>query len=211
MKKLDPVVKKETLHILCGVVAVGVVVQAVYLLLHRWTPAVLLGGVLGSVWATANFLLMGLTVQNTLGMDAAEARRRFGASYSLRTFGTCAVVVAAVLLPFLEWIPAVAAIFAPRLTIAVMGVFRKEYGAPVQNPLPVPEEEEDDGDELERILDKVYGGKVNYDDAVQKAADEAAKAHDAAVQTPGGVAQTQPADPARTAGAAALAQKEVEP
>lgn len=164
MKDLDPVVKKETLHILYGTVAIGAVVQLVYILVGHWQLPVLLGGLLGGCWAVFNFLMMGLTVQKCVGLSQSEANARWKSSYSLRTLLTVAVVAVSILVPWFNWVPAVAAVFSPRITIAVMSIFRKEYGKPVENPLPVPEEEEDEqDDELERLLDKVYGAKVHYD------------------------------------------------
>ena len=164
MKKLDPVVKTETLRILCGTLLVQAVTQMVFTLLHRWDVTVLAGGLLGGAWAVLNFLLMGITVQNAVGLPENEARSRIKGSYSLRTLCTLGVVVLAILAPCFHWVPAVVGIFSPRLTIAVLSIFRKEYGAPVENPRPVPDEDEE-GDELERLLDKVYGGKVDYTQA----------------------------------------------
>lgn len=163
MKNLDPVVKKETLHILYGTAVIGAAVQAVYLLLGQWGLPVLLGGLLGAGWAVLNFLLMGMTVQKCVGLEAAVANSRWKSSYSLRTTVTVGVVALAILAPCFHWVPAVAAIFSPRVTIAVMSLFRREYGAPVENPLPVPDDDDEDEDELERLLDKVYGAKVHYD------------------------------------------------
>lgn len=163
MKKLDPVVKTETLRILCGTLLVQAVTQLVFTLLRRWDVTVLAGGLLGGAWAVLNFLLMGITVQNAVGLPENEARSRIKGSYSLRTLCTVGVVALAILAPCFHWVPAVVGIFSPRLTIAVLSIFRKEYGAPVENPRPVPDEDEDEeGDELERLLDKVYGGKVDY-------------------------------------------------
>lgn len=169
MKKLDPVVRKETLHILCGTAIGTVALQLIYVLLGQWNVTVLAGGLLGGCWAVLNFLLMGITVQHSVGGTQAEAHSRIKTSYSLRTLAMLAIIIAAFVLPWFHWVPVVAAMFYPRLTIAVMSLFRKEYGAPVKNPRPVEPEPEEDADELEQLLDKVYGGKVDYTAAAQTA------------------------------------------
>ncbi len=164
MKKLDSTVKSETLRILVGTAGIGLLAQLVFILIGQWSLPVLLGSVLGGGWAVLNFLLMGITLQNTLGMPEQQARNKMKSSYSLRTGLTLAVLVVSILVPCFSWISAVVGIFSPRVTIAILSAFRKEYGAPVDNPLPVEDQEEDeDEDELEKILDRVYGGKVNYD------------------------------------------------
>ncbi len=183
MKQLDPVVKKETLRIALGVAVVGVLTQIVFALIGKWSVPVLAGGVLGSVWAVLNFLLMGITVQNSVGLDAALARRKVQASYTVRSLVTCGVVLAAILIPWFHWVPAVIAVFAPRMAIAVMTAFRRDYGQPVEDPLPVPEEDEDDEqDELERIMDRVYGSRVDYSDCKPEPASDRSEKESPAAQ-----------------------------
>lgn len=167
--KLDPVVRQETRRIFWGTLFLSCITQIIFILLGRWDYKVLLGGLLGGGWAVLNFLLMGITVQNSVGQEELAAHRKIQNSYMVRSVITCGVVVLSAAVSWFNWIPAVAGIFFPRILIAVFSIFRRDYGQEVKNPLPVAEEEEeDDGDELERMMDKVYGARVDYTDALAK-------------------------------------------
>lgn len=58
MKKIDPVVMKETMRILIGSIALGAIMNAVFLMLRCWNLPVLFGTLLGTAGSVLNFFLM---------------------------------------------------------------------------------------------------------------------------------------------------------
>ena len=48
MSRLDPTVKKETAYAAIWVTALSFIMQAVFLLLGKWNPSVLLGNLIGA-------------------------------------------------------------------------------------------------------------------------------------------------------------------
>ena len=58
MLKVDKTVLKETKYIAAVTVILSVLLQAVFLIIHKWNYTVLLGNVLGAAAATGNFFLI---------------------------------------------------------------------------------------------------------------------------------------------------------
>ena len=58
MPGMDPAVKKETGYIAVWVVLLSLVMEAVFLLVHKWDLSVLFGNVGGAVIAVGSFFLM---------------------------------------------------------------------------------------------------------------------------------------------------------
>ena len=82
MKKIDPVVLKETYFICLFTLILSVLMQAVYLIIGHWSVSVLLGNILGALAAALNFFLMGLTVQKVVSTEDEDlAKNRMKASY----------------------------------------------------------------------------------------------------------------------------------
>ena len=100
MRKVDSTVARETRYIAGCVLVLSAVMQIVFLVLGLWDVSVLLGNLLGAVAAIGNFFLMGLTIQNAVGMDKDGAKKRMKLSQSLRMFALtvkCFHPVAAIL------------------------------------------------------------------------------------------------------------------
>ena len=57
MKKIDPVVIKETLRILIGSIVLGAIMNAVFLMLRCWSLPVLFGTLVGTAGAVLYPLL----------------------------------------------------------------------------------------------------------------------------------------------------------
>lgn len=128
--KIQPAVRKETVHIAAGALILAAVIAAVYALLGRFGPDVLIGCVLGAVWATANFFALGLSVQNaTATGDEKRAKLKLQLSYSVRMLLTLGVVALSFAVDAIAWPPVVILCFSPRITIAVMqmlGAYKPE-------------------------------------------------------------------------------------
>lgn len=114
---------KETKRIAVGTVIMLVVMLAVYAVLGKFTVGVLLGGLLGSVYAIFNFFMLGMTLQKAASMtDQQMAHMKVRSSYSTRMIGMLILAVVAFALPFVEGIPCLIALLFPRATIFVLQV-----------------------------------------------------------------------------------------
>lgn len=126
MKKVDPVVIKETKYIAYFVLILSLVMQAIFLILRKWDITVLLGNLLSYVAVVLNFLMMGITVQNAVTKDEKDARQALRASQSLRTFFLFAVAALGALLPVFNIWATLVPLFFPRIAIMLRPLFNKE-------------------------------------------------------------------------------------
>lgn len=129
--KVDKVVKRETIKIGIGILVFSSIVQVVFLILGKYSLAVLLGSVYGGVIALLNFFFMGLAVQGATAMeDPNEAKRKMQSSYSMRQLGLLFTIGAGVYISvhygIFHWLPILLAVFYPRLTITIQRIFIKE-------------------------------------------------------------------------------------
>lgn len=130
MAKLDPAVRKEILRISGWSIGLSAVMEAVFLILGKWTPAVLGGNLVGVAASLLNYILLAVTVQKIVSKGAAagskeEIAARMRTSKSLRMLMMVALCVAyivifrtetgatlATLIPLV--FPRIALIFRPR-------------------------------------------------------------------------------------------------
>ena len=130
--KIAPAVKKETGHIALGT-AVGVAVMlVVFAVLGYFSAGVAVSGILGGAIAVGNFFLLGLTVQKVAdGQQEDRARKWMQFSYNMRMLLMVVWLIAALAVPFFNWVAALVPLLMPRLTIGVMqatGMYHKEKG-----------------------------------------------------------------------------------
>lgn len=128
--KLQPAVKKETLHIAAGTALLVAAMFLVFAVLGRFDGTVLAGGLVGGALAVANFLLLGVTVQK-ITADANEQRGRklMQFSYSMRMLLVAVWLILAVSLPVFHWVAAAVPLLGPRVTIGAMqllGMYKKD-------------------------------------------------------------------------------------
>lgn len=117
---LQPAVKKETVHIACGVCILGAVTLAVFSLLGRFGLPVVWGLLLGGAVAVLNFLFLGLTVQKAAEGRPDQSPSVIRLSYSVRTLLLGVYIFFALRCPWVNSAAAVLALFFPRITIAAM-------------------------------------------------------------------------------------------
>ena len=130
MKKIDPGVRKETQYIACWVVILSVLLQAVFLVIGRWTLPVLFGNLLSAVASILNFLGIGFTVQRAVEKEEKDAKQLIKLSGMVRTFLMFLVLLVGVLLPvFSTWTVLIPLIF-PRIAIAFRPLLEKKGVAP---------------------------------------------------------------------------------
>ena len=122
MAGMDPAVRKETVYITCWVLALSLLMEAVFLIFRWWDLSVLWGNLGGVLAAIGNFLLLGITVSRAVSQGRPEeAARRVKASATVRLLGqalVCVVLIAvfktnvyATLLPLL--FPRIGLMFRP--------------------------------------------------------------------------------------------------
>ena len=128
MRKIDPTVQKETKYIAVVVVLLSAVMEAVFLVLGKWDYTVLLGNALGALAALGNFLLMGITIQNSLDMDAEDAAKRMKLSQMLRMLMLMILAVLGVALKCFHTLAVLITLFFPRIAIALHPLLDRKGG-----------------------------------------------------------------------------------
>lgn len=126
MKKVDSTVIKETVYIALVTLILSVLMQSVFLIAGKWNYTVLLGNLLGGIAATANFFIMGLTVQSALGMDVKDAKSKMKLSQMLRTLMMFIVAVVGYVAPVFSLLAVVIPYMFPRIAVALRAITLKK-------------------------------------------------------------------------------------
>lgn len=129
--RIQPAVKKETVHIGLGTALGSILMILVFFLLHQVLPGavpfdyrVVLSAALGTAVAVVNFFLMGLMVQKvTEQQDQSQAMQRLRVSYRYRTMLQLAWAVAALAAPCFNGVAGIIPLFLPGLMIKAMSIF----------------------------------------------------------------------------------------
>ncbi|MBQ7412532.1 MAG: ATP synthase subunit I [Clostridia bacterium] len=126
MKRLDPVIKRETLYIGAWVLILSAIMQAVFLIIGKWDYTVLLGNLLTGSASVLNFFLMALTVQRAVDKDEKDARGTMKASQALRNLMMFVIVVLGVLLPCFNIWASIIPVFFPRISMLFRAMLNKK-------------------------------------------------------------------------------------
>ena len=116
-------VLRETKRIAVGVFSMLAIMLVVYAALGRFSLAVVLGGLIGALYAVLNFLLLGMTVQKVAEMREGNeelARMQMKSSYNMRMVIMILLIVVAFALPFVDGLACMIPMLFPRLTIFVL-------------------------------------------------------------------------------------------
>lgn len=133
MKRIDPTIKKETLYIAGWSLIFSMIMQAVFLLIHRWDYTVLLGNLLSYSVMTLNFFLMCLTIIKMVELQkqGQDAKQYMKVSKIYRFMMIIVVLVLGALLDcFNLWATIIPVIF-PRIAIALRPLFMRKSSATV--------------------------------------------------------------------------------
>ncbi len=126
---MDPAVRKETGYIAVWVVALSLVMQGVFLLLHRWEIPVLTGNLGGAAVAIGNFWLLGVTVSRAVEQGKPEeAARRVKATATLRLLGCALICVILIALLKTNVYATVIPLLFPRIGIAFRPMIDRKRG-----------------------------------------------------------------------------------
>lgn len=126
MKKIDPVVVKETIYIALFSFILSILFQAIFLIIGKWNYTVLLGNVLGYVAAVGNFLILGLSVQKAVELDEKDAKARLKVSQSFRMLFLFIIAIIGYAVPVFSTLAVVIPYLFPRIAIALRPVFNKK-------------------------------------------------------------------------------------
>ena len=156
---IQPAVKQETKKIAIGVCLLSMLMVGVYLIIGRFSMAVLLGALLGTVFAVGNFFMMAMSVQRAVDRmdgvqlppkteeeEAAEAetpklakeltpegkqiKGSIQRSYLLRMLLLGGMAVLAIEVPAFDAVAALLPLLFPRIVIFLEGIFpNKEKNA----------------------------------------------------------------------------------
>ena len=126
LKKVDPVVMKETRYIAITVLILSALMQAVFLIIGQWNYTVLLGNLYGAVIAVGNFFLMGLTVQKCLTMEPDDAKKRMKLSQQGRLMLMLVLCMIGAALPCFNTVALLVPQFFPRIGVTIRGLTMKD-------------------------------------------------------------------------------------
>ena len=102
--------------------------EAVFLIIGKWSLPVLLGNLLGGCMAVLNFFLLGLTVQKAVTKEEKEAKDAMKVSQSLRMLMLFATAALGALLPVFNIFATLIPLLFPRIAIALRPVFDRKSG-----------------------------------------------------------------------------------
>ena len=117
MKKIDETVRKETVYIALVTLILSMLMQSVFLIIHRWDYTVLLGNLLGFAAGVLNFFLMGLTVQKAVLLDEEAAKKKVQISQMLRMVMLIAFAVIAGVIKCFNLAAFVITLLFPRVAV----------------------------------------------------------------------------------------------
>ncbi len=126
MKKIDPTVLKETWYIAAITLILSVLLQAIILIIGKWNITHLFGNLLGAFGAIANFLLMGITVQNAVLKEEKEAKALIKFSQSARMFFLLVIAGVGYLVPVFHIISVVIPLLFPRIAVSLRPILKKD-------------------------------------------------------------------------------------
>ncbi len=126
MRKIDNVVKKETLYIASVSAILSLLLQSVFLIIGKWDYTVLLGNIYGLFVTVGNFFLMGLNIQSSLEKDPEDAKKQIKASQSLRLLMLFVLAIIGYIIPIFNILSVIIPYLFPRFAITLRPLFKKD-------------------------------------------------------------------------------------
>lgn len=126
LKKVDPIVLKETGYIAAMVFIFSFLLQSVFLIIGKWDYTIFAGNILSYSASVGNFFLMGISIQASMTKEEKTAKNLMKLSRVLRLFMIFIIVLVAALLPFFNIIAVLIPLLFPRIAIVLRPVFMKK-------------------------------------------------------------------------------------
>lgn len=124
--KIDETVRRETIHVIEGVIILSVVMELCWFLLGWWNYTILLGNLLGAAAGIANFFLMGQMVAQVMEKEPEEQKKLVRQSQLKRSLMLFAAMIIAGLLPWFDLFATIIPILFPRMIIMRIGTQGQE-------------------------------------------------------------------------------------
>lgn len=121
--KPEKAVIQNTVYIAIWQVILTGLMHAVFLIIGRWSVNVLIGSLIGTFAAVANFFAMAMTVQKAVSLEPKDAAAKIKLSQMLRYLAI--IVVAVLCCVFFDPIASLIPLLFPRLAIAFFPLFNK--------------------------------------------------------------------------------------
>ena len=128
MAKLDPVVRKETAYAATWVAALSLVMEVAFLVLKRWSGAVLAGNLIGAGAAVGNYLLLGITVAKAAGGPPEKVAMKVRSSMTARMLGQAVICAIAVGILKTNVYATILPLLFPRIGIAFRPMIDRKRG-----------------------------------------------------------------------------------
>ena len=122
--EIDKTVLRETRYILIWTLLLSALMQAVFLIIGKWSYTVLLGNALTAAVSVLNFFLLGITVQRALEKEPKEAKSLMKLSQALRMLLLLIILSVGVALPVFDTWATVIPVFFTRIAL----LFRPKFG-----------------------------------------------------------------------------------
>ena len=126
MKKIDPVVLRETVYVAAWVIVLSALMEAVFLVGGWWDMTVLWGNLLGGGAIMLHFFLLGITVQNALKKEQKEAKDLMKLSLTLRNLLLVAAAVIGFLFDCFNIIALLVPMLFPGIAVKLRPLFMKK-------------------------------------------------------------------------------------
>ena len=134
--RVQETVKKESLQIAVQSGIATFIMWICIFILHHFIPEkvsfdyrVILSGLLGTVMAVMNFLLMGITVQSVLSVEnQEEAYQRMRLSYRKRTMLQLGWIILAIVAPCFQAVPGIIPLLFPGAFLRIRGIVEWKKG-----------------------------------------------------------------------------------
>ncbi len=131
--KLDKEVRNDLRTMAVGCLVCTAIIMLGFLIAGSFDLTVVIGGVIGWLLAFGNFFFMSIGVIKALETgDESTAKLKMRSSYLGRTVVMLAVMVVALIVDWIHWVPVVASVFFPRIVITArnlinLAVSRKQH------------------------------------------------------------------------------------
>ena len=127
MKKIDPVVKKETTYVVLWTLILSALLHCVFFIIGKWDWRVSTGNLLGSAAAILNFYLMCLGIVAAVNKEEEkDAKTVIRMSQSLRMLMLLLIAVLGVALPYFNKWSVLISLFFPRIAVMFRAAFLKK-------------------------------------------------------------------------------------
>ena len=143
MEKPNDTVRRESLYVALFTLILCMLMNAVFLVIRRWSFPVLWGTLLGGGSSCLNFFAMGLSLQKAMQKsdDTAAVKGMMRASQSIRMVILFAVAALGAALDVFNTAAVLIPLFFPRIAIAFQPLLEKKTAAKQTQPTQKGEDE----------------------------------------------------------------------